>query len=296
MTLSIKEKINLYLDPTLLSSQVYKIIFLLLLLIIGFQYEELLKSIYSLGSVYFLIFNYLFLNILFNYGRLLIIYLYTKKNNLPRITEDNFTLGINQLSFFLNHFIYIFLVIHVLVIPLQNLLTSLSLVAVAFVLIFKEYISNFLHGLNLMFSKDYRVKDTVKVGDSKGKIVSISFSNVQLKTDSGDIIYIPNSIFLTKEVTNFSKTSLKSISFESSIPKSSVKDFEKNKQRFIEEIYDKFTEVLSNKKNISITGTKVDKELIYFTFDITLIKYSGEIEKELKSYVLTQMTLRFTKN
>lgn len=296
MTLSIKEKINLYLDPTLLSSQVYKIIFLLLLLIIGFQYEELLKSIYSLGSVYFLIFNYLFLNILFNYGRLLIIYLYTKKNNLPMITEDNFTLGINQLSFFLNHFIYIFLVIHVLVIPLQNLLTSLSLVAVAFVLIFKEYISNFLHGLNLMFSKDYRVKDTVKVGDSKGKIVSISFSNVQLKTDSGDIIYIPNSIFLTKEVTNFSKTSLKSISFESSIPKSSVKDFEKNKQRFIEEIYDKFTEVLSNKKNISITGTKVDKELIYFTFDITLIKYSGEIEKELKSYVLTQMTLRFTKN
>lgn len=293
MTSQFIEKVKIYLDPTLLSSQAYRIFLLIMLVGIGYFFEEQLQQTIIIGTLYFLLFNYLFLNIIFNYGSQLINYIYTKKNNLPRDTQDNFTLGILQLSFFLNHFIYIMLIIHVFIIEIQNLLTSISIVAVAFVLIFKEYISNFLHGLNLMFSKDYRVKDTVKVGDSKGKIVSISFSNVQLKTDSGDIIYIPNSIFLTKEVTNFSKTSLKSISFEASILKQSVKDFERNKQRFIEEVYDKFTEHLSNKKNIQMNFSKVEKNYMFLNFDITLVKHTAEIERELKSYILTQLALKF---
>jgi small-conductance mechanosensitive channel len=266
---------------------------LIILSIIWYIYSELISSHEILYNILFLLFYYLLLNIIFNYGKSTIIYFYLKKNKMHQDSTDNFTVGITRLSFFLNHFIFILILVDTFIIKLQNLITSLSLVAVAFVLIFKEYITNFLNGLNLMFSKDFRIKDTVKIGDNKGKIIDFTFHNVQLKTESGDIIYIPNSTFLTKEITNLSKFSLKSITINAILLRKDLKKFEKNKQELLNNIFKTYSEHIIEIVNIDLSISKLEKETFTIIFEIYLLKHSLKLETSIQNYTLTQVGLLF---
>lgn len=161
------------------------------------------------------------------------------------------------------------------------------------VLIFKEYISNFLNGLNLMFSKDFRLKDTVKIGDNKGKIVDFTFHNVQLKNENGDLIYIPNSVFLTKEITNFSKTSLKNITFEATLLRKDLSKFEDEKPKLLKTIFNKYNDNMQSQDNINILITKLEKSTLNLVFEIYLSKFSSSTEKSIKSFVLSEVALLF---
>lgn len=292
----INTKISLMKNPYILSRVFFRLILLIILSIIWYTQSELINSSKILYNSMYLLYYYLLLNIIFNYGKLATIYLYLKKNKLPIDSTDNFTVGIQRLAFFLNHFIFILIAIDVVVIKLQSLLTSLSLVAVALVLIFKEYIANFLNGLNLMFSKDFRINDIVKFGDNKGKIVDFTFHNVQLKTDSGNIIYIPNSTFLTKDITNFSRTSLKNLSIEITLAKSDLQTFEKNKLKIQSNLFKDFSDNLSNNKDITYNYTKSEKDTVEVTFEINLSKYNVSIEKLIKSKIIYEINFILNSN
>jgi small-conductance mechanosensitive channel len=243
-----------------------------------------------------LFFHYLILNIIFNYGKLAVIYLYIRKNNFQNGHIDNFTIGVEKLSFFLNHFIFILIVVDIVIIDIMLLITSLSLVAVAMVLIFKDYIANFLSGLNLMFSENYRIKDVVKVGDIKGKIANITFQNIQLKTEDGNIVYIPNSIFLTKEIINYSKSSLKNISIDIILYRKELADFEKQKNDLIQKIFNNFSDNLQSLDNIKIFVDKLEKDAITILFELYLQKHSVNAEKSIKAFIRKETGLMFPYN
>ena len=67
-----------------------------------------------------------------------------------------------------------------------------------------SHLSNITSGLILFFSQNMKVGDTIalleKDFEIKGKIVSIELLFVLLKTDSNEIISIPNNFFLQKPV------------------------------------------------------------------------------------------------
>lgn len=262
-----------------------KLILFVFIILVWFLNYEFISNNELLRRINFLFFSYLLLNIIFTYGKLIFIHSYIKKNRLEKGTKDNFTLGINKLAVFLNTVIFSFLFIHVLIINIVELITTLSIVAVALVLIFKEYISNFLSGLNLMFSQKYRIKDTIKYGEFIGKIVDITYQNIEIKINSGDSLYIPNAIFLSKEVVNFSKSSLKNISFDVVLQKDNLIFFEKISQNLIENIFEKFKNNIVNIENININYSKVEKDTVNLNFDIYIPKYSMNIEKAINNYI-----------
>jgi small-conductance mechanosensitive channel len=294
MIKNIKNKLLFLKNPHFFSSIYYKFVILIIIGYIWYTYQDFFNAHRTLYNIMFLVFHYFILNIVFNYGKLAFIYIYLKKNNLQPGHTDNLTVGIESLSFFLNHFIFILILIDVLFIEIRLLLTSLSIVAVAMVLIFKEYISNFLYGINLMFSKDFRIKDTVKVGDNKGKIVDFTFHNVRLRNEDGDIIYIPNSVFLTKEITNYSRASLKNISIEATILRKDLNKFENKKKNIIKKIFEKYSENVQNEDNITILITKLEKEIITITFELYLPKFSSSTEKAIRTFILKEVTLMFS--
>ncbi|MCA9497473.1 MAG: mechanosensitive ion channel [Nanoarchaeota archaeon] len=290
---TIKNKLLFLKNPHFFSSIYYKFIILVVIGYLWYTNKDFLNTHKVLYDIIFLIFHYFILNIVFNYGKLVIIYIYLKKNDLQSGYTDNLTVGIERLSFFLNHFLYILILVDVLFIDIKLLLTSLSIVAVATVLIFKEFIANFLNGITLMFSKDFRIKDTVKIGDSKGKIVDFTFHNVQLRNENGDIIFIPNSTFLNKEITNYSRASLKNISIEATILRKDLEKFEEKKEIIINDIFKNYTENIQNKDNINILITKLEKEIITLTFELYLPKFSSSTEKAIKTFILKEIGLLF---
>lgn len=166
---------------------------------------------------------YLIASIILHILRAVVVSSYRRRNKIVAGTPDNFVLGMNSLTELMTFFVTAVGILWVLQIPFQTFLTSLSLVAVALVLIFRDYISNYLDSFRLMFSTDFKIGNYVKVGEnSRGVISDISFRATKLKTDEGDVLYIPNTKFITSEVVNYSKVKYKRITVPFALPTDTI--------------------------------------------------------------------------
>jgi small-conductance mechanosensitive channel len=281
---NLKERIKKFFSKRSFGSVFLRIFLLIILLIIKIQYGSFIQSQYLFIKITNILFYYLLLNSIFNISRLIIIYIYLKKNNLSYDHYDNFTLGINRISFFFNHFIFALIFINTFLINIKELLTAISLIAVAVVLIFKDYIANFMNGILIMFSNEVRLKDFIKIGDFKGRVTNITFKNIELKTDNGDFVYIPNSIIVSKEIINYTKGSIKNIKFDVNMSIDKFSNFQKNKENIIKDIYQNYTDLINNESSIKIKIDKTDKDSFTLLFDIILTKYTYRAEETIKNY------------
>jgi small-conductance mechanosensitive channel len=154
-------------------------------------------------------------NILFNIIRMFIVSSHRTRRGISRDERDNFTVGMNAVVNSATVAAGVISFFWVFGIPVQAFLSSIALFAVALVLIFQDFIKNFLFGLGMMFSSDYEIGDYVQVGDMpKGVITIITFSNIQIKSESGALLFIPNQVVRNHQVVNFSKLKPKHISVE----------------------------------------------------------------------------------
>jgi small-conductance mechanosensitive channel len=62
-------------------------------------------------------------------------------------------------------------------------------------------ISNFAAGITVMLGKSVVVGDEVKVAFFEGKITKITLTKTVLETKDGEIVYVPNSFFLSNPVS-----------------------------------------------------------------------------------------------
>lgn len=268
-----------------------KLFLVVLLAVFSFFVPESWFEIRFFTTIYTILFAYLFLNLFFNYLRLVFVNVYLLRNKLPAAHYDNFIIGINKLSFFLNHIIFLVLALTIIGVRVFEILTSLTVVAVALVLIFNDYIRNFMNGTIVMFSKKYRYKDYVKVGDFKGRISDINFMNTELATDTGDVIYIPNNIIVAKEIINFSRKSTKKFSLEFSLNKELVNNYEDIELEVKQVISQDFS---LKEEEIVLVVEKFEKDNVLFRFDFITHKYSFKLEKNVKHEV-NKILLRYVK-
>src|SRR5690606_675289 len=109
-------------------------------------------------------------SILFSIGRYIIITIYNKRHE-KRIVRGNFVLGINRLTVVLNTTMAGISLMIALGIDPREFVTSMTIVAMALAVTFREYITNLLSGLFIMFSDQFSVGDRVKIGEHKGRII-----------------------------------------------------------------------------------------------------------------------------
>lgn len=62
-------------------------------------------------------------------------------------------------------------------------------------------ISNFAAGITVMISRSIAVGDEVKVAFFEGTITKITITKTVLETKDGEIVYVPNSFFLSNPVS-----------------------------------------------------------------------------------------------
>lgn len=146
--------------------------------------------------------------------RLVVIYFYIRKHHLKSDIKDNFILGINRIVSILNT---LFLAIALIVLtgtdPL-HFLTSITIVAAAIALTFKDYITNMINGLIIMFSDRLSLGDHIKVNNHEGKILDITLINMILQNEDNDMVIIPNAVVFSSVIVNQSKQNVKKLSIE----------------------------------------------------------------------------------
>lgn len=237
------------------------------------------------GSWLKLLLLFLSLNLVVSLVSFLLISAYRGRSRLPVGEQDNFTLGTDALGRTIVVFGTIGSVLPIFNIPFHQFLTSFSLVAVATVLIFKNSIDNFLSGFRLMFSRDLLIGDYIKVSDSaRGVIRSINFQNTKLKTDDGNILYIPNAKLISEEVINFSKLKLKRITVPFKISTKLLWPSGKFEEVLVKELADNFPDFIEvDKVYFRISTLEMgDSECV---LEISVDHYSFKVEKQITKFV-----------
>jgi len=228
---------------------------------------------------------YLVASIVLNLVRFFTITAYRKRSQLPVGERDNFVLGVDSLVALIVFVVTAMSLFSIFDVAIQTFLTSISLFAVALVLIFRDYISNFLDSFRLMFSTDFQIGDYIKVSEfTKGFVTDISFRATKLKTDNGDILYIPNTKLITSEVVNFSKTKFKRIAVPFTVPTSSVINvtaFEEGLKRGLQ----KAIPDLVKEEKMYLKITNINDWQTVFSFEVSVDHYNFSIEERVAKLV-----------
>lgn len=143
-----------------------------------------------------------------------VIYLYIRKNRLKSNIKDNFILGINRIVSVFNTLFIVFSFMYLFDIDPLKFVTSITIVAAAIALIFKDYVTNMINGLIIMFSDRLSLGDHIKVLNEEGKILDITLLNIVLQNEDNDMVLIPNSVIITSLIVNQSKQNIKKLTIE----------------------------------------------------------------------------------
>lgn len=157
---------------------------------------------------------FLGVNIIISIASNTLILWYKHKNEPVVGAHNNFILGIQQIASVLN---VVAIIIAILVFFNFNpisLFTSISIAAAAIALLTKDYITQMINGLIIMFSNKLSLGDYIIIDNHKGKIVDITLIHIIIKNDDNDLVLIPNANVFNSFVINQSKQNVRLISME----------------------------------------------------------------------------------
>ena len=227
---------------------------------------------------------YLYADLLISLIRLLVVFFYVRKNKLKRGVKNNVELGINHIATILHTLVLIAAILLLFEIDPINLITSLSIVAAAIAILSKDYISNMINGMIIMFADELTLGDEIKIGDIKGRIVDITLTNMHIVNDDEDLIYIPNSLIFTSQIMNYTKRSVRKVSFDFDMKndqltrvadlESYIKDSLKEYHQFIKE------------DSYSLKIIKIHENFSALKFQFILHKQSSIREKDIRRQAL----------
>ena len=256
---------------------------LILLIALGFIYEgdtvfsPFLERYSILSNVVRALIFLLSANLFISLGRIITLSFYLQKTDDSKV-QPNFVIGIGRISSILNVFgIVISFMLAFGIKPLE-FLTSITIVAAAIAILTKDFISNIINGLIIMFSDQLEIGDKIHIGASTGFIRDITLSNITLKNDTGETIIIPNSMMLNSEVINYSKNNTHQMIFDTELPYSTEFQLSGLEEK-LNEVLKSFSDyVFLEGAQLNVLERKSDNILVRYQFPIK----SGEKAIEIQ--------------
>jgi small-conductance mechanosensitive channel len=230
--------------------------------------------------------TFLTASVLISIGHFILVKLYNSRNE-QQVVRGNFVLGITRVATVGNvFFILVSLMIAVGINP-KDFITSMTIVAMAIAVIFREYITNMISGLIIMFSDQFSVGDRIKIGEYQGKIVDITLANLVVRDEDDDAVMIPNNLVFTATLVN--KTSQKSnkivVKFELPIDRAvAVADLE----RYLSPLFQKNPN-LDHSQGFTIKVADLAKDYIKYKVEVSTISSSNKIHQQVQSRILNEI-------
>lgn len=212
--------------------------------------------------------------------RLIVIYWYIRKHRFKPNIKDNFILGINRIVSILNTAFGIIAFIILMGIEPRDFLTSITIVAAAIAVTFKDYITNMINGLIIMFSDRLSLGDHIKVQDIEGKILDITLINMILQNEDNDMVIIPNSVVFSSVIINQSKQNIKKLSIEFELPVHLgylPGDLETHLSKVVAGFHDYIVA-----GGLTIKTLAINKDMVRFKVQVLLNNYDKLKEREIR--------------
>ncbi len=230
--------------------------------------------------------TFLLPSIVVSFARFVIISFYKARHN-KKNARGNFVLGINRLTAVLNAMLFGIAIMIALGINPKEFLTSLTIVAMAIAVTFRDYITNMISGLFIMFSDQLSVGDKIKVNHDKGRIEDITLSNIVLKNEEDDIVLIPNNIFFSQALTNLSvhRSKFFHVKFELPLAVAAHSDNLEEELRLSFRAHPE----LDMKEDLKLKVEEVGKDFVRYKIELVANTASDRLHKEVENDVLKQI-------
>jgi len=202
---------------------------------------------------------------------------YRRRGNRSR---DNFVVTINQLSLIVGGLLLFFGILKLLHISIREFFTSLTIFAAALALIFKDYVSNALNGMILMFSDAYSIGDRVSIGEHVGKIENINLLNVQLLDDDDDLVIIPNNMVLQLATVNYSKNPGRFVSLEFELHSTQIMPLDQLERQLQEVVAAEAALIRDGTSRLRVEEFSKGNMLLRFRFEMH--RYDKVAERKIK--------------
>lgn len=221
-------------------------------------------------------------NLIISLGRIILIRFYLRKKQRTGL-HGNFVLGINHIASILNVIAVLFSIMVLFSIQPLEFLSSITIVAAAIALLSKDYITNMINGLIIMFSDQLTLGDHIKAGEFKGKIQDITLLNVIIVNEDDDLVMIPNSLILSSNVVNHSRQNTKKITLEFEIKltgKLHLDDLENTLKEHLK-AYEKHI----TPNSFVLKTMSIQKDSVRIKVQLQLETVGRAIEKEIKRQI-----------
>ncbi|MGK6351443.1 mechanosensitive ion channel family protein [Parapedobacter sp. DT-150] len=242
---------------------------------------ELYRDYPRLGQLAYGVNIFLTGSILISIGRFTLISLYKRRNIKNNRVRGNYILGINQIATLLNVAFVILGLMLVFGINPKEFLTSITIVAMAIALLFKDYITNMISGLLIMFSDQFTIGDNVRIGEHKGKIMDITLANIMVKNDDDDIVLIPNNTAFTANIINQTLQNSKKLSMDFELPLSHSYDQEALAKSLEEVVKQYAGDVVTGSFQFKVVG--VGKDVVQYKLQFFTTKKDSNLRKKIRN-------------
>ncbi len=267
---------------------------LALIILLRFQYPELFKhdathpdAIFSARNLLDAVIFYVTTHIIISFIRLSLVAIYLRKNHQQSGFRDNFIIGINQIANILSYIALGLAILFLLSIDPREFFTSISIIAAAIAILFKDYITNMINGLILMFSNQLAIDDYVRIGDHIGQIVDITLLNVHLLNEDDDLIFIANTTILNGNIVNLTKNNQKKIILEFSVQPDQIEglnELEKHLCDSLEEYRENIKRESAQMRVVNINNNNVT-----IKFQLILNRQNRRMERDIRRHLNWQI-------
>lgn len=220
---------------------------------------------------------------LISFTRLTLVAIYLRRQKQQSGFRNNFVIGINQISGLLFYFSFFVTILMLSGIDLREFFTSLTIIAAAIAILFKDYINNMINGLIIMFSEQVSIDDYVKIDEHIGKIVDITLLNVHLLNEDDDLIFIANSNILTGNVVNLSKNDQKKIVLEFSLHPNQINGLNEM-ERFLCDSLQEF-KIHIRPESALMRVVNINSESVSIKFQVVLHRQNRQMERHIRRHL-----------
>ncbi len=205
------------------------------------------------------------------------LFVYRRRNQIKG--KDNFTIGINTIYYIFIIILMIILIMALLRVNLREFFTSISILGAAIAILAKDYISNAINGMILMFNNQISIGDRIQIGGHKGKITHISLLNLQIINEEDDLIYIPNTNVLSQDIINYTKAESLKVSIEFVAKAHNMESIEALEQYF-SNVFSSNPNVEKDTFRLKVIHLKYNR--IDLRAEANLIKRDSKMERQFK--------------
>ena len=226
-------------------------------------------------------------SVLVSIGWFIFISLYRRQSKRNNRVRGNYVLGITQIATLLNVIFAVLGLMWVFGINPKEFLTSITIVAMAIALLFREYITNMISGLLIMFSDQYTIGDTVRIGEHQGKIMDITLVNIMVKNEDDDVVLIPNNMAFTVNIINQSLQNSKKLTIDFELPLAHAYRQEALETALASVLEPYGADVIQGSFQLKVVG--VAKDFVRYKLQVTTTKKDKGLRQQLRNELYRQV-------